>query len=113
MLSRLFKPSFISKQVRPFSSGIKISPYFSLSAGINDIKLKYASEATTSYALETETELFNQGSQVKTGGRIIGRRKASSGLMFLDIESNGETMQVMLNKTRLTGLDFKEVAAAC
>jgi len=37
--------------------------------------------------------------EISTGGRIIGRRKASSKLMFLDLESNGTKLQIMLDQT--------------
>ena len=49
---------------------------------------------------------------MKTGGRIIGRRKASSGLMFLDIESNNQNIQVMVNSKRVER-DFKEIQGEC
>ena len=56
---------------------------------------------------------------VRTGGRIIGRRKASKDLVFLDLQSNGDVIQVMLDHTKLVGslekngLTFKEYADAC
>ena len=37
-------------------------------------------------------DLPDQSSVVKVSGRIIGRRKASASLLFLDLESNGESL---------------------
>jgi hypothetical protein len=31
----------------------------------------------------------------------IGRRKASKALLFLDLQSNGETIQIMLDTTQM------------
>ena len=53
-------------------------------------------------------------SKVSLSGRIIGRRKASSGLMFLDLESNGENIQILINKTKLQREDLmSKIANAC
>ena len=38
---------------------------------------------------------------MQLSGRIIGRRKASTNLLFLDLESNGETVQVMVDSAKL------------
>ena len=35
--------------------------------------------------------------KVSVGGRIVGRRKASGSLLFVDLESNGHTVQVMFD----------------
>lgn len=59
--------------------------------------------------------------RVRTGGRIIGRRKASKDLLFLDLQSNGETIQVMIDHTKLADalyrygptITFKDFAEAC
>ena len=52
--------------------------------------------------------------QVSLSGRIIGRRKASSSLMFLDLESNGENIQILINKTKLQRGDLmSQIANAC
>ena len=59
--------------------------------------------------------------RVRTGGRIVGRRKASKDLLFLDLQSNGESIQVMLNHTQLSEsvsrygaqITFKDFADAC
>ncbi len=56
---------------------------------------------------------------MRTGGRIIGRRKASKDLVFLDLQSNGDVIQVMLDHAKLigslekNGVRFKEYADAC
>jgi len=42
--------------------------------------------------------------QVKIAGRVIGKRKASSTLIFLDIESNGDRVQVVLNGKTLSDI---------
>ena len=52
--------------------------------------------------------------ELSTGGRIIGRRKAGSELIFLDLESNGEQLQIMLdNKAMRAGSDFEAVKQTC
>ena len=68
----------LTNHFRRFST---FKPYFKLSHSMPEIK---------ALALDSNTS-------VETAGRIIGRRKASGSLLFLDIESNGETLQVMLN----------------
>jgi len=55
---------------------------------------------------------------VKISGRVIGRRKASTNLLFLDLESNGETVQVMVDNQNLVSLseetdNMKHVAQQC
>ena len=40
---------------------------------------------------------------VRVAGRILSKRKASSKLVFLDIESNGERLQVMATRGRYWG----------
>jgi lysyl-tRNA synthetase class II len=99
----------LSKIRRGFAT---VSPYFSLSASIPQIKSSHQQNATSSYATDADTEAFHSAPVVKTGGRIIGRRKASSGLMFLDLESNNQNIQVMVNSKRVER-DFKEVAMEC
>jgi lysyl-tRNA synthetase class II len=38
---------------------------------------------------------------VRSGGRIVGRRKVSKDLLFLDVQSNGEQLQFMLDHVKL------------
>ena len=75
MLNHLLKP-------RLFST--RIVPYFSLSHSIKEIKSNYLDE------IEQSVDLKHV--KIETGGRIIGRRKASKNLLFLDIQSNGENI---------------------
>ena len=78
-------------------SKLPVQPYFSLSHMIREIKDRYEKLS--------KEELAAIGSvpegRVRTGGRIVGRRKASKDLLFLDLQSNGESIQVMLNHTKL------------
>jgi hypothetical protein len=67
---------------RQFSSKLPIAPYFAPTDSIAAINKKFGS-------LESLSDLKVE---VRAGGRIIGRRKASSSLMFLDMESNGSSM---------------------
>lgn len=62
-----------------------MKPYFRLTHSIPEIK-----------ALSLDTN-----NCVETAGRIIGRRKASGSLLFVDVESNGETLQVMFNQNKM------------
>lgn len=41
---------------------------------------------------------------MKVAGRVVGKRKASSSLIFLDIESNGDRLQVVLNERNLANM---------
>ena len=50
----------------------------------------------------SRTDLPDPSVRVDVAGRIIGRRKASANLLFLDLESNGETLQVMVDNSKLT-----------
>ena len=70
-------------------SKIPIQPYFSLTHMIKEIKSLYGKA-------EEQKQVT-----VKTGGRIVGRRKASKDLIFLDIQSNGEQIQIMLDHVKL------------
>lgn len=71
------------------------------------------------YGELSREDLQSGGEYVRTGGRIIGRRKASKDLIFLDLQSNGDVIQVMLDHTKLNGsleknnVTFKEYADAC
>ena len=96
MISNLFA-------LRRFSSKLPIVPYFAPTDSIAAINRKFA-------ALESLADLKEE---VRAGGRIIGRRKASSSLLFLDLESNGSSIQVMLDAKTLQQSDFKLVADAC
>ena len=49
-------------------------------------------------------DLPDLATQVKVSGRIIGRRKASSSLLFVDLEADGHTLQVMVDNKRLEDL---------
>jgi hypothetical protein len=64
---------------RCFSKKLEITPYFAITDSIEKINFKYRQRG----------DLPDASVQVKCGGRIIGRRKASGTLMFLDLESNG------------------------
>jgi lysyl-tRNA synthetase class 2 len=98
-------------------SKLPVQPYFSLSHMIREIKDRYEKLS--------KEELAAIGSvpegRVRTGGRIVGRRKASKDLLFLDLQSNGESIQVMLNHTKLNEsvskygaqITFKDFADAC
>ena len=70
---------------RHFSSSLKIQPYFNLSHMITEIKGNYEKLSSDDLRI-----IHEKGDKVKTGGRIIGRRKASKDLMFLDLQSNGQ-----------------------
>lgn len=40
-----------------------------------------------------EESVLREGAQaVRSGGRIVGRRKVSKDLLFLDLQSNGEQL---------------------
>jgi lysyl-tRNA synthetase class II len=64
---------------RWFSSSI-FSSYFKLSHSINEITSTYSHKV-----LNSENQTQFKEVEINTGGRIIGRRKASKSLMFLDI----------------------------
>ena len=83
---------------RRMFGGLAISPYFGVNSTIAEIKAKHA----------MRSDLPDERVELRTGGRIIGRRKASSSLMFLDLESNGSTIQVMLEQKTLRN-DFSPV----
>lgn len=66
---------------RRFSSNkLGNSPYFAITESIEKFNLKYK---------HRDNLLPDPSVQAKLGGRIIGRRKASATLIFLDLESNG------------------------
>lgn len=53
----------------------------------------------------------DKANKVSVGGRIIGRRKASSSLLFVDLESNGQTIQVMFDQSQVKeGHLIKQIA---
>jgi lysyl-tRNA synthetase class II len=68
---------------------VKLSPYFAVTHSIKDVVTAHAHR----------DDLPDHKVSLATGGRIIGRRKASKELMFLDLESNGAKVQVMLDHT--------------
>lgn len=77
---------------RRFST--KVAPYFQPTMSIAAFKNKFA-----------QIRELNEGAEtVRIGGRVIGKRKASSTLVFLDLESNGERVQVVLNERNIQGL---------
>lgn len=98
-------------------SKLPVQLYFSLSHMIREIKDRYEKLS--------KEELGAIGSvpegRLRTGGRIVGRRKASKDLLFLDLQSNGEIIQVMLNHTKLNEslskygaqITFKDFSDAC
>ena len=52
--------------------------------------------------------------KVSVGGRIIGRRKASSSLLFVDLESNGHTVQVMFDQAKVNeDQQIRKIALTC
>ena len=51
------------------------------------------------------TDLPDAGAPLSVTGRIIGRRKASANLLFLDLESNGHRLQVMVDGQKLLKSD--------
>ena len=79
-----------------------IQPYWGVNCTIQEVVAKHSLRA----------DLPDTKDEIKTGGRIIGRRKAGSGLMFLDLESNGNTVQVMLDQQNLQR-DFAPIQQAC
>jgi hypothetical protein len=56
---------------------IPVQPYFTISHIIKDIKSQFKDKDLSSTSFK---EI-----KIRTGGRIIGRRKASKDLIFLDI----------------------------
>ena len=84
-----------------FSSGVT-QAYWGVNSTIGEVVRKHSARG----------DLPDTKVEIKTGGRIIGRRKAGSGLMFLDLESNGNTVQVMLDQNNLQR-DFAPVQQAC
>ena len=84
---------------RRFST--KVAPYFQPTMSIAAFKNKFAYERELNEGAET----------VKIGGRVIGKRLASSTLIFLDLESNGERVQVVLNERNIEG--FPEMTLKC
>ena len=78
-----------------------ITPYFKTTTPLSQV-----------YALHGDREdLPDALSSIKTGGRIIGKRKASGSLIFLDLESSGETLQIMLDASKVE--DFSSIKLAC
>ena len=86
----------IPLRIRAFSTTVHsatatklpVQPYFSLSHMIREIRDKY--ERMSNDELRVVAE--RPAERVRTGGRIVGRRKASKDLLFLDLQSNGETI---------------------
>jgi lysyl-tRNA synthetase class II len=75
-------------------------PYFAVNHSLTEVMSKHSKR----------DDLPDSKVELKTGGRIIGRRKAGSGLMFLDLESNGTQVQIMLEqKHMLENTDFEAV----
>jgi len=70
---------------RHFSTALKVQPYFNLTHMIKELKGSYEKLSNDDLRIINE-----KGDRVKTGGRIVGRRKASKDLLFLDLQSNGE-----------------------
>ena len=59
-------------------------------------------------------DLPDENAKVSLGGRIIGRRKASSSLLFVDLESNGDTVQLMFDQTKVKeNQQIKAIAQTC
>lgn len=98
-----------------------MQPYFALTHMIHQIKELYLAASTDQLQLiEREVQSKKGEHCVKTGGRIIGRRKVSKDLLFLDIQSNGNQLQVMLDHVKLEGslkknpsFSFKDILEAC
>lgn len=83
MLRLLPRRFFTAPVVTP---KLPISSYFGINASITQVNTQHSQRA----------DLPDSKVELKTGGRIIGKRKASSSLLFLDLESNGSKVQVML-----------------
>lgn len=72
----MFKMMKLSRQ---FATGLrspKIVPYFCPTHSLEKLKSQ-------------KEHFLSKPQDVKVGGRIIGKRKASKSLLFLDIESSG------------------------
>ncbi|CDW91661.1 lysyl-trna synthetase [Stylonychia lemnae] len=85
-----------------------VSPYFALSHSIIEIQNQYSQIDLTNEHFKTVN--------IQTGGRIIGRRKASGNLLFLDLQSNGNNIQIMLDSSKMLlnqEESFKDIAEAC
>lgn len=76
---------------------------------IREIRDKYEKMSNDELRVVAErlSNITNGNERVRTGGRIIGRRKASKDLLFLDLQSNGENIQVMLDHTKLVDSLYK------
>ena len=61
---------------------------------IREIRDKYEKMSNDELRVVAErlSNITNGNERVRTGGRIIGRRKASKDLLFLDLQSNGENI---------------------
>ena len=59
---------------------LPVEPYFALSDSISRIKARFQEQS--------DLAQFCQAT-IKTGGRIVGRRRASRELLFLDVQSDG------------------------
>ena len=73
--------STLLQQKKRFSSYV-VSPYFATTKSIQELKLNFEHKDLAG------TESISE----KIGGRIIGRRKASKSLLFLDLSSNGSNV---------------------
>ena len=80
------RPSSMLPRCRMMSTkatpSLPMSKYFKPSQSLEAVKEKHAERR----------DLPDRDSQVQVAGRIIGRRKASGSLLFLDLEANGETL---------------------
>eukprot|EP00347_Sterkiella_histriomuscorum_P009501 403340971 len=105
-------------QAQSPQSNFRVTPYFAISDSITQIKQQYQTQDLTSEHFKTL--------KIQTGGRIIGRRKASKDLIFLDIQSNGQNIQIMLDKNQMLEAlksnnkgsiepeyEFKDIVDAC
>ena len=82
---------------------LKIKPYWKPRDTISSVVFDHSQRE----------DLPDSQQKLSVGGRIIGRRKASSSLLFVDLESNGKTIQVMLDGKNMPNHEMRQVAQTC
>jgi lysyl-tRNA synthetase class II len=70
--------TLLQHEARPFSSKTSLSAYFKPTMSLAAFRTTFAEKPSES--------------SIKVAGRVVGKRKASSTLVFLDIESNGDRL---------------------
>ena len=91
MLSTISKDQPPKQEAKAAAPPLSLSSYWKPSHTFGVVKSTHA---------ERE-DLPDTTQSVSISGRIIGRRKASQSLLFLDLESDGETLQVMIDSSIL------------